>query len=256
MNYHTVYDYTASDEMLHLYHDISVFYMYYSSMRDISVVMNGGFCEEESPAAYDEMTDGRTTYETRLASSRSDRFAHALLTFDKGFSIPLRAKINIYGTVSLKPSYYGGVAYTMETKAAETSISVKTRFKCPVNVEIGGGLNWSTTSIGILDKPSEWRTYDIRIQPLVASKKSGVKVKLPISYVSDKAGDEALSYVDLSLSAEKRIGRHASIYAEANDILHTDSRDRITRTVEGDHEDTATEARMPGFALIGFKWVF
>lgn len=255
-NYRTLRDYAALDEMLHTFHSAYLFYMYFNRFDDISVVVNGGAQVEKSPTANDMESLGGTLIESRGPSSRDDRYAYLQLSFDKGFAFPLRFKVDATGSKNLSPVCYGGEAYTQESSDIEAEISLKTRFKIPLNVEAGGSLGYTRTEIGIMGEPAEWRTGSLRIQPILASKRHGLKVKLPVTYIRDESGDATIEYVDLSLTASKKIGQQLSIFAEGRDMLHCGKRERVTSSVYGDTEDTVTETRMPGYVIAGLKWIF
>lgn len=91
---------------------------------------------------------------------------------------------------------------------------------------------------------------------MIARKKKGLSVEIPLSYVVDEAATDRLSYWDLGLNASKTIGNHLSVYAEARDLLHSDSRDRITEDVSADRTDISREARLPGYVIVGLKVIF
>lgn len=254
--YRTLYDFAAREEMLHLCHNADLFYMFYDRFADISVNLFGGINVEMSPCAPDVSTRADALVESRASSTRSDRGAYFQLSVDKGFAIPLRAKIDARGQGSLAPVLYDGDKYTSRAYDLTADISLKTRFRAPLNVEAGGTYGFARTAIGLMADPSEWRSYTIRVQPIAASKKLGLKARVPVSYVRDMSNGQKAEYVDLSFEATKKLGAHFSVFTEARDLLHSDRQERVTTSVSGDTEDTATESRMPGFIVAGFKWIF
>lgn len=256
MNYRTIYDYSATDEMLHMRHSVSFFYLYYNRIDDISIMANGTFSEREKPTVYNNMTRGDIMMRTRTVSTRSDRYSYVSIDVDKGFSIPLRARVKINADNSIIPEYYDLKINTNRYATIETEVSLKTKFRSIFNIEVGGEYSASKNELDIMNETSKWRSYQLRIQPMAVSPEHGLKIKMPICYINDKAGNETISYVNVSFNASKKIGQHMSAYAEACDLLNTDNSNRITRSVEGDHEDIASEARMPGYLLLGVKWIF
>lgn len=254
--YRTILDFAAQPEMLHLCHSADVFYMLYDRFADLSVTLFGGLSVETSPSASDISTRGDALVESRASSTRADRGAFCQLAVDKGFAFPLRAKIEVQSDCSLTPFLYDGDIYTSRAYEATVAISLRTRFRHPVNIEAGGTYGYARTEIGVMGGPSVWRSYSLRLQPMAASKKVGLKAKLPVTYISDRSNGQTVGYVDLGFEAEKKVGHRLSFFAEARDILHSDRQARVVTTVDGDTEDTSTESRMPGFVIAGLKWIF
>lgn len=253
--YRTISDFAARPEMLHLCHGADVFYMFYDRFADLSVTLFGGLNVETSPCAYDISTRGDALVENRASSSRDDRSAFCQLAVDKGFAFPLRAKVEVQSDCSLTPVFYSGDICTSRAYEITSALSLRTRFRRPVNVEAGGTYGYARTEIDVMGGPSEWRSFSLRLQPMAASKRIGLKAKLPVTYISDRSNGQRVGYVDLSFEADKKVGAHLSFFAEARDLLHSDRQRRVVTTVDGDTEDTATESRMPGFVIAGFKWL-
>lgn len=254
--YRTLYDYARQDETLHFFQRFTVFYMLYDTYTDLSVTLRGGLSMEDAPVVSDNISERGGVRVGRALAPRDYRLVYSTLDVKKGFRFPLETRLKGDYSRRMSNTFYNGQNSENTSNTLTSSLSAKTRFRHLLNVEAGGTFNYSKTSLSLFGSDTEWKSYSIRLQPMIVRKKKGLSVEIPLSYVVDETSTDRLSYWDLGLSASKTIGKHLSVYAEARDLLHSDSRDRITEDVSADRTDISREARLPGYAIVGLKVIF
>lgn len=255
-DYRSLECYEPEREMLHLSHSIWAIYTYFDALTDVSLIAHAGLDITENPTAQTYASEGYGVIEARRRVNTDEHLVLGSVDFQKGFAFPLMLKVKGKYTRSTYDEIYDDLTCGTTIDKAEGEVSLQTRFKTLINMEAGATASYSHLDMDILSDPTEWLTYGVRLQPIAVSEKAGLAVKVPVTYVCDKASGSKLDYVDIGLSASKKIGSHLSLFAEAKDLLHTDDRDRITRSVSGDHEDVSHEARMPGYLIAGIKFIF
>lgn len=254
--YRTLYDYGRLDEMLHFFQRLTLFYLLYDTYTDLSVTLRGGLSMEDASVVDNNISERGGVRVARSMAPRDYRRVYSAVDIKKGFRIPLETRLKCDYTRRMSNEAYNGENSDNTSNTVTSSLSAKTRFRHLLNVEAGGTFNYSKTRLSLFANDTEWKSYSIRVQPMIVRKKKGLSVEIPLSYVVDEAADDRLSYWDLGLNASKTIGKHLSVYAEARDLLHSDSRDRITEDVSADRTDISREARLPGYVIVGLKVIF
>lgn len=256
-DYRTLAIRPRQDEMLHLSQSVSLVYMLFDPLSDVSCTLSAGISSEADPVGndYRSLAGGGVTVE-RVSPGRDNLLAYANVDFRKGFAIPLSVRIKASGTHSSDAELYDGVRADNVVDDVKSRLSITTKFRNPVNVEVGCGGGWRRIDAGVAGAVSLWRSGSAFVQPVVVSSGKRLTVKIPVSFVTDRAGGERVEYADLGLFASFSVSRHLSLFAEGCDILHSDSRDRIATSQSDDHVDVATEGRMPGFVIAGLKLIF
>lgn len=245
------------DEMLHLSQSLSLIYMLFDPLTDISCTLSAGVSSEADPVGndYRSLAGGGVTVE-RVTTDKDNLLAYANVDFRNGFAIPLSLRLKASGTHSSDAELYEGVRADNVVDDVKSRLTVTTKFRKPVNVEFGCGGGRRRIDTGVAGAVSVWQSGSVFVQPVVVSPGKRLTVKIPVSFVTDRAGGECVEYADLGLFASFSVHKHLSLFAEGRDILHSDSRDRIVTDQSDDHVDVATEGRMPGFVIAGLKLIF
>lgn len=256
-DYRTLAVYAEQDEMLHLSQSIALNYTVFDPLSDVSCTLSAGLSSEADPVESDNRPHaGGGLLVEHVEGGKDDLFSYANVDFRKGLSIPLSLKLKGLWTHSCDADLYDGIRSNSVVDNVKSHLEIDSKFRTPVNFGVGGSLGWRRIDMGMVGGVSLWRSYTLFVQPVVVSSGQRFMLKIPVSYVADRASSSDVDYVDLGLSVSVKASKSLTLFSEGRDILHSDSRDRVAASQADDHVDVAVESRMPGFVIAGLKFVF
>ena len=240
-DYRTLVTRARQDEMLHLSQELSLIYVVFDPLSDVSCTLSAGVSTEADPVGngYRSLPSGGVAVE-RVVTGKDDCLAYANVDFRKGFAFPMSLQLKASFTHSADAELYDGVAADNAVDYVDSRLAFTSKFRIPVNVEVGGSFRWRRIDTGVEGALSLWRSCSAFIQPVVVSSGKRLTVKVPVAFVTDRAADSSVDYVDLGLLASFSVSKCLSLFAEGRDVLHSDSRDRIATSQSDDHVDVAT----------------
>lgn len=227
---------------------------YFDILNDFTFIMNAGCTFTDKPYISNYQSLERGVKVELLKAERDNRTQYAYFNVKKGFRVPLVLSFKSTMTNSLYQSAYQNVLSDNRSSLMEGSLALASKFKSLLNMEVGYKLTLRQSKIGVSDNTINYAEHEISLKPMLIRKEC-FELNVPLSFFLDHSGKNEFRNFDLGLLAIYSLGRW-SFSVEGRNMLHTRTYRRLRIESRSDYNEVVTENRLPGYIIMGAKYIF
>lgn len=227
---------------------------YFDILNEFSFIMNAGYTFTDRPYISNYQSAGQGVKVSLQQADRDGQSQYVYLNIKKTFLVPLTVTFKSTLMNSLYQTAYEGILSNDRTSSLDGSIALTSKWKGPVNMEVGYKLTLQQSKTGLDGQTFNFAEHDIYVKPILL-RKDCFDFSIPVSYILDHSYMGSFHNFDVGVSATYTV-KQWTFSVEGHNMLHTHDYRRLRIETRNDYHELITENRLPGYIIVGTKLMF